>query len=63
VLYVRQEGGGFMDNWRNGLQHARGEYLNLYDIAFDKPEAHVIAKDGKIYYAFYASEWDGGSIG
>jgi glycosyltransferase involved in cell wall biosynthesis len=29
VMYVRQEGGGFMDNWRNGLQHARGEYLNL----------------------------------
>lgn len=46
----------------NSKMLSRGEYLNLYDIAFDKPEAHVIAKDGKIYYAFYASEWDGGSI-
>ena len=34
----------------------RGE---LYDIGFDKPEAHVIAKDGRYYYAFYADHWDG----
>ncbi len=36
-----------------------GEYLNLYDIAYDKPEAHVIRKDGTLYYAFYADAWDG----
>ncbi len=36
-----------------------GEYLNLYDIAHDKPEAHVIRKDGTLYYAFYADEWNG----
>ncbi len=34
----------------------RGE---LYDIGFDKPEAHVITKDGRFYYAFYADRWNG----
>jgi hypothetical protein len=34
----------------------RGE---LYDIGFDKPEAHVIAKDSTLHYAFYAEEWNG----
>ncbi|MEO6799625.1 MAG: glycoside hydrolase family 36 protein [Rhodanobacter sp.] len=38
----------------------KGEYLGeLYDIGFDKPEAHVIAKDGAMYYAFYADEFTG----
>jgi len=34
----------------------RGE---LYDIGFDKPEAHVVEKDGRLHYAFYAPQWDG----
>lgn len=38
---------------------ASGEYLNLYDIAYDKPEAHVVRKNGTLYYAFYADEWNG----
>lgn len=38
---------------------SKGEYLNLYDIAYDKPETHVIRKDGKMYYSFYADEWNG----
>jgi alpha-galactosidase len=38
----------------------KGEYLgHLYDIGFDKPEAHAISKDGAMYYAFYASAWNG----
>jgi alpha-galactosidase len=38
----------------------KGEYLGgLYDIGFDKPEAHAISKDGALYYAFYAEKWDG----
>ena len=38
----------------------KGEYLGtLYDIGFDKPEAHAIAKDGAMYYAFYADEFKG----
>ena len=34
----------------------RGE---LYDIGFDKPEAHVVEKAGRFYYAFYAREFRG----
>lgn len=38
----------------------RGDYLGgLYDIGFDRPEAHAIAKDGAMYYAFYADRWSG----
>jgi alpha-galactosidase len=38
----------------------KGEYLGaLYDFGFDKPEAHVIAKDGARYYTFYAPRFDG----
>ena len=38
----------------------KGEYLGgLYDIGFDRPEAHAIAKDGAMYYAFYADKFDG----
>ncbi len=38
----------------------KGDYLGtLYDIGFDKPETHVIGKDGALYYAFYAEQWDG----
>jgi alpha-galactosidase len=39
---------------------ARGQYLGtLYDIGFDLPEAHVIRKEKKMYYAFYAATWKG----
>ena len=34
----------------------RGE---LYDLGFDRPEGHAIAKDGSMYYAFYAATWNG----
>jgi alpha-galactosidase len=34
----------------------RGE---LYDIGFDKPEAHAVEKDGRMYFAFFAPRWDG----
>ncbi len=38
----------------------RGEYVGtLYDIGFDRPEAHVVRKDGSMYYAFYAPQWSG----
>jgi len=39
------------------LALSSGEYLNLYDIAFDKPEAHVVRKSGRFYYAFFAERW------
>ena len=39
---------------------SRGQYLGtLYDIGFDLPEAHVIRKDQKLYYAFFSSRWKG----
>ena len=34
----------------------RGE---LYDIGFDKPEAHAIEKSDRMYYAFFAAHWNG----
>lgn len=38
----------------------KGEYLGtLYDIGFDRPEAHAIRKDGAMYYTFYAPEFAG----
>jgi alpha-galactosidase len=39
---------------------SRGQYLGtLYDIGFDLPETHVIRKDKKMYYAFFAGSWKG----
>jgi alpha-galactosidase len=38
----------------NQLGLASGEYLNLYDVGWENPEGHVIRKDGRLYYAFYA---------
>jgi len=38
----------------------KGEYLGtLYDIGFDRPEAHAIAREGAMYYAFYADDFRG----
>lgn len=46
----------------NDKMLSTGEYLNLYDLGWDRPETHVISKQGRIYYAFYADEWQGGAI-
>jgi alpha-galactosidase len=32
---------------------SEGVYLNLYDIAYDKPEMHVIKKDEILYYGIF----------
>jgi alpha-galactosidase len=52
--------------WRNWVgvyrstRLAQGRYLGeLYDIGFDKPETHVVEKEGSLYFAFYAAEWNG----
>ena len=50
----------YNERWLNIYQKyklSNGVYLNLYDIAFDYPEAHVIKKDGRLYYAFYTHPW------
>ncbi len=36
----------------------KGEYLNLYDIEFDKPEVHVTKRNG-VYYYFVVGPFDG----
>lgn len=39
---------------------AEGEYRGeLYDIGFDRPEAHAVSRDNRMYYAFYAPEFSG----
>jgi alpha-galactosidase len=39
---------------------SEGEYLGgLYDIGFDRPEAHVVRKGNGLYYAFYGKAFDG----
>ena len=36
---------------------SKGQYRGeLYDIGFDKPEAHVVTAGGKLHYAFYAKQ-------
>jgi alpha-galactosidase len=36
-----------------------GEYLNLYDVAHDKPEGHVVRKGDSMYYGFFAESHQG----
>ncbi len=45
----------------NKKRLAEGTYRGeLYDIGFDKPEAHLVStRDGRHYYAFYSSRWHG----
>jgi alpha-galactosidase len=60
--YLSPERKEHFEKWLGIYQEhplGRGEYLNLYDIAYDKPEAHVVKKDEVVHYAFYAPEWDG----
>ena len=36
---------------------SHSEYVNLYDLAFDKPEGHVVRKGTEMYYGFFADYW------
>ncbi len=38
----------------NSTMLSKGTFLNLYTIGYDAPEGYAIAKDGAIYYAFFA---------
>jgi len=39
---------------------SKGQYRgDLYDIGFDRPETHAIAKDNDMYYAFFAPQYKG----
>jgi alpha-galactosidase len=42
------------------MRLSQGEYLgSLYDIGFDRPEAHAIRKGNALYYAFFAPRYAG----
>lgn len=41
----------------NSKKLSSATYTNLYDIAFDKPEVHVIEKEGQLFYGMYADLW------
>jgi len=34
-----------------------GDYVNYYDIAFDKPEIHIVRKGNDLYYGMFADYW------
>jgi alpha-galactosidase len=38
----------------NSQMLSRGRFLDLYTFGYDVPEAYAIAKDGRMYYAFFA---------
>ena len=41
-------------------QLAKGQYIGaLYDLGYDRPEAHVIQKGDTLFYAFYADDFNG----
>ncbi len=46
----------------NREKFAEGEYLNLYDIAFDKPETHLIKKGNTYYYSFFSDGHFNGKV-
>jgi len=49
----------YLDLYRDKLL-SKGQYHGeLYDLGYDYPETHCIEKDGKMYYAFYAKDFDG----
>jgi len=35
---------------------SKGEFLDLYTYGYDLPESYAIAKDGKMYYAFFSGD-------
>ena len=46
----------------NSKMLSKGEFKDLYVIGYDTPEGYAIAKDGRMYYAFFAPDsatWNG----
>jgi alpha-galactosidase len=39
------------------LKLSNAEYTNLYDIAFDKPEIHLVKKGNELFYGIFAEAW------
>ena len=58
-VYLNPEKEAYWKRWTaiyNAKMLSRGTFLNLYTIGYDVPEGYAIAKDGKMYYAFFAPE-------
>jgi len=56
----REKAWAFWTGLYEELRLSQGEYLGgLYDIGFDRPEAHAIRKGDALYYAFYAPRFEG----
>jgi len=43
----------------NRLRLYEGDYLNLYDIAYDLPETHAVARGDTIYYGIFVPGYSG----
>jgi alpha-galactosidase len=56
----REQKWGYWIHLYQQMRLSQGEYLgSLYDIGFDRPEAHAIRKGGSLYYAFYDKRFHG----
>ncbi len=49
-------------NIYNREKLSKGHYLNLYDVAYYKPETHVIERGGNYYYFFFAKGHFSGKV-
>jgi alpha-galactosidase len=65
-VYLTAQKDAYWKKWTgiyNAKMLSRGTFLNLYTIGYDTPEGYAIAKDGKMYYAFFlpdsAKPWKG----
>ncbi len=58
-VYLTPQKEGHWKKWSdlyNSKMLSRGTFLNLYVYGYDAPEGYVIAKVGKMYYAFFSSQ-------
>ena len=58
-VYLTSEKEAYWKKWTgiyNAKMLSRGTFLDLYTLGYDVPEGYAIAKDGKMYYAFFAPE-------
>jgi alpha-galactosidase len=57
-VLLTQEKEAWWKKWMNiynSKRLSKGRFLNLYVTGYDVPEGYAIEKDGKMYYAFFAS--------
>jgi alpha-galactosidase len=58
-VYLNPEKEALWKKWTgiyNAKKLSRGTFLDLYTLGYDVPEGYAIAKDGKMYYAFFAPD-------